>query len=702
MSCITGPFSRTHGPWVRIPIASVSVVPFERNGPVRSNSQLLEGLNAEQRLAVTTVDGPLLVLAGAGTGKTRVITHRIAHMIAKGVPATSILAMTFTNKAAGEMKERIARLVPGAASEGLTVGTFHSFCVRALRQFSEQAGVRRNFGICDADDQLVAIKQAMRHLQIPEHKIQPKVCLARVSLLKNRLISARKLIGSSDDWEDIIGRVYEQYDRGLHASGVLDFDDLLLYMVKLLKDPKSLAWFRKRYQRLLIDEYQDTNGPQYEIVKQIGGKHRNVCVVGDDDQSIYGWRGADVSKILNFEKDFPRTVVVRLETNYRSTNEILAGANAVIRNNASRHEKTLRSAAGSGAPIRIIKSDDEEHESLFVVEDLLERVRETRSPFGEFAILFRTQVQPRLFEMQLRQRSVPYNLVGGMSFFDRKEVRDVLAYLRLVANPADELSLLRVINTPPRGVGTTSVEKALVIAAENRLSLADVFRRGTEFAGLPSGSVVAVKQFLGTLDGLRHLNSGPQLVELVKRLLQEMRYGDEIVRCYPDEGTRTTRWEAIQEVLNMVEIHVRQKKQATLTSFLEDLTLSATEEAEDEKESRSDRVTLMTLHSAKGLEFGEVYLVGVEEGLLPHVKSIEDGGIEEERRLAYVGITRARRRLTLTYTGSRARYGQRAATTPSRFLYEIRGKQPPTAGETPAAPEPEKPKRSPRKRRRAS
>jgi len=650
---------------------------------------------------VTTVSGPLLVLAGAGTGKTRVITHRIAHMIANGVPATSILAMTFTKKAAGEMKERIARLVPGAASEGLTVGTFHSFCAKALRQFPEKAGVRRNFGICDADDQLVAIKQAMRQLQIQEQKIQPRVCLARVSLLKNRLITARKLIGSSDDWEDTIGRVYEEYDRGLRLSGVLDFDDLLLYMVKLLKDPKTLESFRKRYRHLLIDEYQDTNGPQYEIVKQIGGKHRNVCVVGDDDQSIYGWRGADVSKILNFEKDFPQTVVVRLETNYRSTNEILAGANAVIRNNGSRHEKTLRSAAGGGAPIRIIRSDDEELESTFVVEDLLQRVRETQCPFGEFAILFRTQVQPRLFEMQLRQHHVPYNLVGGLSFFDRKEVRDVLAYLRLIANPADELSLLRVINTPPRGVGTTSVEKALAVAADKRLPLADVFRRGTEFPALPSGSVAAVKQFLGTLEGLRPLAAGPQLVELVKRLLPAVRYGDEIVRCYPDEATRTTRWEAIQEIMNMVEIHVRQRKQATLTSFLEDLALSATEEAEDEAESRSDRVTLMTLHSAKGLEFGEVYLVGVEEGLLPHAKSIQDGGIEEERRLAYVGITRARRRLTLTYTGSRARYGQRATTVPSRFLYEIRGKQPPASVVPPPAPEPEpaKPKRPRRKRK---
>lgn len=677
---------------------------FERSGSVTLNSKLLAGLNEEQRLAVTTIKGPLLVLAGAGTGKTRVITYRIAHMIARGIPATSILAMTFTNKAAGEMKERIASLVSGEAAGNLTVGTFHSFCVRALRQFADRAGIRKQFGICDADDQIVAIKQAMRHLRIPEQKIQPRVCLAKVSLLKNRLIPAQKLIGASDDWEDTIGRIYAQYDRGLHASGVLDFDDLLLYMVKLLKDPPTLEWFRKRYRHLLIDEYQDTNGPQYEIVKQIGGEHRNVCVVGDDDQSIYGWRGADVSKILNFEKDFPKAVVVRLETNYRSTSEILEGANLVIRNNGSRHEKTLRSAAGTGAPIRIIKTNDEEAEASFVVEDLRRRAKDTKSALGEFAILFRTQVQPRLFEMQLRQKGIPYNLVGGMSFFDRKEVRDVMAYLRLVANPADELSLLRVINTPQRGIGATSVEKALALAAEKRLPLAEVFLRGAEFPAMPAGSVIAARQFLGILEGLRGLTSGPTLVELVKRLLSEVRYGEEIVRCYPEPGVQTTRWDAINEIMNMVEMHVRQRKGADLTSFLEDLTLTANDESKDEKESRPDRVTLMTLHSAKGLEFGEVYLVGMEEGLLPHAKSIQDGGIEEERRLAYVGITRARRCLTMTYTLSRARYGQRAATLPSRFLYEVRGKQPPAQvlaappSPTPPAPEPAAPKRRRRKK----
>jgi len=654
------------------------------------NTKFLDGLNEEQLRAVNTISGPLLVLAGAGTGKTRVITYRIAHMLANRIPASAILAMTFTNKAAGEMKERIAALVPGPASEGLTVGTFHSFCARSLRHHAKQAGLRQNFGICDADDQLVAMKQAMRYLQIPETKIKPQVCQARISLLKNRLIAARSLIGSGNEWEDMIGRIYEQYDRGLRASGVLDFDDLLLHMVALLKETAVQAAFQKRFQYLLIDEYQDTNGPQYEIVRLIGGRHRNVCVVGDDDQSIYGWRGADVSKILNFEQDFPSAVVVRLETNYRSTREILDGANAVIKNNTSRHEKTLRSAAGNGEPIRIIRSPDEEEESAFVAEDILKRAAETKANLGEFAILFRTQVQPRLFELQLRQRHIPYNLVGGMSFFDRKEIRDVLAYLRLVANPTDELSLLRVINTPPRGIGAASVEKALAIAAEQRLPLAEVFHRGTEFPEIPPGATAAANQFLAVLAARRAQTAGPQLAGMIAELLAGVRYADEIARCYPDEASRINRREVVQEVMNMAEIHARRSSKANLSSFLEDLTLSAQDESKDEAESRPDRVTLMTLHSAKGLEFGEVYLVGMEEGLLPHEKSIQDGAIEEERRLAYVGITRARRRLTMTYAVTRARYGKRGPTTPSRFLYEVSGKPVPDTILAPPPPPPAK------------
>jgi DNA helicase II / ATP-dependent DNA helicase PcrA len=639
-------------------------------------SDFTAGLNPEQRRAVVTTEGPLLVLAGAGTGKTRVITHRIAHMLANGVPARSVLAMTFTNRAAGEMKERIAKLVSKASVADLTVGTFHSFCVKALRQFGDAVGIRKNFGICDADDQLVAMKKALRELQIPESTLPPRLGLSRVSLFKNRLAGAEAIAASNDPQEADLGRAYQLYDAGLRASGVLDFDDLLLFMVKLLQDKATRTQFQTRFRYLLIDEYQDTNGPQYEIVKQIGGAHRNVCVVGDDDQSIYGWRGADITKILNFEHDFPGATVVRLETNYRSTAQILAGANAVIRNNTARHDKALRSAIGDGQAINVRKLPDEETEAQYVVEDIMRRAREHRLPLGTFAVLFRTAVQPRIFELRLRQNGIPYNLVGGMSFFDRKEVRDILSYLKLVANPDDELSLLRVINTPPRGIGDSTVQKMLSAAAERRLPLVEVIRRGDEFPTLPATALASARDFLGALGALRGNQTGPQLVTLVKQVVGAVAYQEEIKRCYSDPATRTKRWEAVTEIMNMAEVHARYKPQATLGSFLEDLTLNA-DDSSDEDPSSDDKLTLMTLHSAKGLEFGEVYLVGMEEGLLPHVRSMADGDVAEERRLAYVGITRAKQRLTVTYVASRARYGQREAVMPSRFLYEMLGKTPP-------------------------
>jgi DNA helicase-2/ATP-dependent DNA helicase PcrA len=666
-------------------------------GPLKN--KLLAGLNPEQRKAVTTTEGPLLVLAGAGTGKTSVITRRIAYMIANGVPATSILAMTFTNKAAQEMKARIGSLVSKRSSAALTVGTFHSFCVKALRKNAEQAGIRMNFAICDAGDQLVAMKNALRELGIPETAVQPKAFLARVSLLKNRLTGPEPLLKSDDDWEANLGRAYQRYDQGLRASGLLDFDDLLLYMLKLLQDKKTCAWFQNRYQHLFIDEYQDTNGPQYEIVRLIGETHSNVCVVGDDDQSIYGWRGADVSKILNFTKDFPGAAVVRLETNYRSTNEILEAANAVIRNNPSRHEKALRSAFGPGEAIAIVKIGDEESEAAFVVDQIVNRIEEDKARLADFAILFRTQVQPRLFEMQLRQRHIPYTLVGGMSFFDRKEVRDILAYLKLVANPNDEISLLRVINVPARGIGLKTMERALTVAATERLTLTEVLARGSEFHGLAAASIVSANRFLGALRKLERFTSGSDLVELIKRLVVDVDYMTEIRRCYPDEESRTARVAAVTEIMNMAEIHGRSRRSATLATFLEDLTLGAAEETERETENNGDKIMLMTLHAAKGLEFEQVYLVGAEEGLLPHQRSIDDGDVEEERRLAYVGITRAKRRLTLTYTRSRARYGQRVSSMPSRFLYEMRGQDVPD-DVLEAPPKPEAPKPAPAKRKR--
>jgi DNA helicase-2/ATP-dependent DNA helicase PcrA len=482
-------------------------------------------------------------------------------------------------------------------------------------------------------------------------------------------------IASGDRFEVRLGHVFERYNQALRSSGVLDFDDLLLFMVKLIQKPKMLTLFRDRYRHLFVDEYQDTNGPQYEIVKRISDKHRNVCVVGDDDQSIYGWRGADVTKILNFEKDYPEATIVRLEANYRSTPQIIQGANAVIRNNRNRHEKALRAEGRDGEGIIVKRLDDEDAEAQFVVEDIKQRIWEHKSPYGEFAILFRTAVQPRLFEMRLRSEGIPYTLVGGMSFFDRKEVKDMLSYLKLIANPADELSLLRVINTPPRAIGPSSVERMLAIAAQERLPLSEVIAKGESFPSLRPATMASAARFLDTIQQLRQISEQSDLVTLVKRLVHMVAYDKEIKRCYKDEATRGKRREAVSEIMNMAEIHQRQSKDHALGQFLEDLTLNTNDD--DKDEPREGRMTLMTLHSAKGLEFEEVYLVGVEEGLLPHARSVKDGDVDEERRLAYVGITRAKRRLTLCCAKSRARHGQRTAVLPSRFLYEMSDKDVP-------------------------
>jgi DNA helicase-2/ATP-dependent DNA helicase PcrA len=636
---------------------------------------LTSGLNPEQRKAVVTTEGPLLVLAGAGTGKTRVITHRIAYMLAKGTSGENILAMTFTNKAAGEMKGRIAALAPQTIGSLITVGTFHSFCVKSLRAYGDRIGVRKNFAICDAADQLVTMKNALRELRIPETTMHPKACISRVSLLKNKLVTPEQFLKKAvDDEDELVGRAYRRYNDALRRSGLLDFDDLLLKMVDLLRHEQTLREFRDRYRYVLVDEYQDTNGPQYEMVKRITGEHRNVCVVGDDDQSIYGWRGADVTKILNFEKDFPEAVVIRLETNYRSTAQILDAANAVIRHNGKRHEKTLRSYEGFGDPVEVVEVDDEEAEADHVVGEIARLVRKGGKRWGDFAILFRTQVQPRVFEMRLRQDQIPYVLVGGMSFFDRKEVRDVMAYLKLIANPEDEVSLLRIINTPPRGVGKTTVDKAMAIAADKGLTLSKVFADGNEYPELNQSAVAAVAKLRNILRELRPFAKSRSLVDMISLLLRDVNYKAEVVRCYSDEKTRNARWGAVNEILNMAENYARRNRDGDLAGLLEELTLSSTE---DEEDDYGNAVTLMTLHAAKGLEFPRVYLVGAEEGLLPHIRSMQDGDVDEERRLAYVGITRAKQVLTISYTKTRARYGKRLKVMRSRFLYEMNNETPP-------------------------
>jgi superfamily I DNA/RNA helicase len=641
----------------------------------------LDGLNAEQRRAVEQTEGPVLVLAGAGSGKTRVITCRIAHLLSKRVSAKNILAVTFTNKAAREMRERVAGLVGAAAAKELTVSTFHSFCVRVLREHADKLGLSPRFTICDDSDQLTAVKGALREMRIPETSVHPRAALSRISLFKNKLVMpVQALAEAEDDYEELVARAYRAYNEHLKRSRTVDFDDLLVLTGELLeKDDAIRKRYQERFKYVLVDEYQDTNGPQYEILRRIAEKHRNLCVVGDDDQSIYGWRGADVKKILNFGKDFKGAVIVRLETNYRSTEQILAAANAVIRNNTSRHEKTLKAACGSGDPVRIFPCEDEEHESEFVVDEIARDVRAGRAKFGDVAILFRTAIQPRTFEARLRAARIPYDLVGGMSFFDRKEVRDILAYVKLATNPLDEASLLRVINVPPRGVGKSSIDKVVEIATQEGISAAAAFDRGS-LEGVPATAVATVRAFRHGLADCAAKVATVGLTQAIREMIIGVKYHEEIARCYPDAISQQARMAAVEEVINIAENYTRRAAKPTLEGFLEEITLS-TEEATEEPEEKQNRdvVTLMTLHSAKGLEFPRVYLVGAEEGLLPHQRSVQEDTVEEERRLMYVGITRARRHLTITRVKSRAKYGRREPCLPSRFLFEIKGEKPPFA-----------------------
>jgi DNA helicase-2/ATP-dependent DNA helicase PcrA len=638
---------------------------------------MLDTLNPAQRDAVTTTEGPLLVLAGAGSGKTRVITTRIAYLISRGVAPASILAVTFTNKAAGEMRERVAHLVGKAAKE-ITVGTFHAFCAKMLREHGGVLGLQKKFTICDASDQLSAVKSAMRELRVHETSMQPAVVLARISLAKNRMETPEEYLAKGRGGRDqLVGSVWQRYQEFLTRTRSVDFDDLLLMAVRLLRDHETVrTHYRKRYRHVLVDEYQDTNHAQYEIVRAIGGEHRNVCVVGDDDQSIYGWRGADIQKILGFPRDFEGAKVVRMQTNYRSVRPILDAANNVIRRNTARHDKALESARGHGDAVLYVRLKDEVAEAQYVVESIRKRMRLEEAKPEDFAILCRTAVQFRAFEGELRADGIPYVVVGGMSFFDRKEVRDIVAYLKLAVNPLDETSLLRVINTPPRGVGKASLDRVIAFATENGISASEAFDRAEEIEDLAPASVLGYRKLRETVDGSGLADASDDLVSRLEQFLNAIAYKDEVTRLYADPMQRDARWAGVLEVLNFAENHVRRSDTPSLSAFLEDLSLTSGDGPGDKKpRDRKDAVTLMSLHAAKGLEFPHVFLVGMEEGLLPHARAVAEGGIEEERRLAYVGITRAMTTLSLSFAGERAKYGHRAHSVPSRFLFEARDEE---------------------------
>ena len=667
---------------------------------------ILDELNPEQRRAVETLDGPLLVLAGAGSGKTRVITARIANLLHNGVPPESVLAVTFTNKAAAEMRSRVAELVGKERAERLFVGTFHAFCLDVLRENAEHLGLAGGIHIADASDQLAACKRVLRELHVPDAALTPPALQARISLLKNRLVTPEEAAAApGDETDELVARGYERYQAFLERSRQLDFDDLLLRTLGLLRENEYVrGGLQRRFRYLLVDEYQDTNRPQNEIVRELAAEHKNLCVVGDDDQSIYSWRGADVGQLLDFEQHFPGATLVRLETNYRSTQEILDAANRVIKNNPARHEKELRAHAGRGELLQLVVHRDELAEAEYVVREITNRVDQGLGRLSDFAILFRTATQPRVLEAELRAREVPYVLIGGMSFFDRKEVRDVLAYLKLVYNADDEVSLLRVVNRPPRGVGKTTLERVTAFATAEGISVPAAFDRAGEIERLPPAALAAVERLRERLAALGK-EKPRELGPFVERVVETFAYREEVERAYPDPRERQRRWQAVDEIIQLAESHSRRRKRPSLGTFLNELGLSSSDDRNKDEPGERNAVTLMTLHAAKGLEFPRVFLVGLEEGLLPHARAVAEDGVEEERRLVYVGITRARRGLTVSHTLERQRHGHRVQVHPSRFVFEMKGEEPPegwvAAGtEAPPAKRKRATKRNARRRRR--
>ena len=634
-------------------------------------------LNAAQQEAVDTLAGPLLVLAGAGTGKTRVVTHRIARLIQSGIRPNRILAVTFTNKAADEMLHRASAMLKKRRRERPEISTFHSLCVRILRRGISHLGYPAQFAICDRGDQESIARAALREIKAPNSALRPGELLYRISRWKTVCVSPTQAAATAaTDKEHLASAAFRRYQAALRAAGAVDFDDLLLLTDELFRRfPDVHQAEADRFDHLLVDEYQDTNAVQYRIVKALAGGHRNLCVVGDDDQSIYGWRGAEVRHILRFKRDWPEAKIVRLETNYRSTREILDWANRLIAFNHLRHDKALHAAA-RGEPPRVLQLQTETDEAEAVVADIAARIATEKRRPRDFAILCRTNEQPRAFEAELRRAEVPYVLLGGMSFFDRKEVRDVLAYLKLLANPRDEVSLLRVVNTPPRGLGPALVRRLLEAAVREGKPLWELLPVADRHVALTPAARTGIGRLRELLGSLAHRARTEPPARLARELIAEVGYYDELVRQYPNPEEQQARWASVEEVVNAMGAYERRAKKPLLAGFLRDVALSGTDEdRQKESKLKRDAVVLMTFHAAKGLEFPEVYMVGMEEGLLPHHRAAGEGGagIEEERRLCYVGVTRAQRRLTLSLALTRLKWGKPRPTHPSRFLYELAG-----------------------------
>jgi DNA helicase-2/ATP-dependent DNA helicase PcrA len=646
------------------------------------SNRLLEGLNPEQESAVTHQGGPLLVVAGAGSGKTRVLTRRIAYLLAeRGVEPFEILAITFTNKAAGEMKERVAALV-GKRAKAIWVSTFHSACVRILRQEGTRLGFSTSYSIYDQADSVRLVTLVMRDLNLDQKRYNPRAVAALISNAKNELLGpADYRNATTNHFEEIVAEVYAIYQQRLTSANAMDFDDLIMKTVEVLqKFPDARARYRTRFKHILVDEYQDTNHAQYILIRELVGTDRDgipaaeLCVVGDADQSIYGFRGATIRNILQFEEDYPDATTILLEQNYRSTQNILSAANSVISKNESRKEKNLWSDAGSGRKLTGFVAENEHHEAEFVRDELFKLSNEGISKFGETAIFYRTNAQSRVFEEVFMRSAVPYKVVGGVRFYERKEIKDLLAYLRVLVNPNDEVSLRRIINTPKRGIGDRALDAIDDLAKRDSISFWQALSMSTATDVTPraNASIQAFVSMLVALQVLVEANRPPSTIAAAileqSGLLEELRASHD-----PQDEVRVENLEELVAVIEEYEERaVSEGERATLAGFLEEVSLVADADEIPEGDDHGGVVTLMTLHTAKGLEFPTVFLTGMEEGVFPHSRTLgEKNELEEERRLAYVGLTRARERLYLSRAEYRSAWGAPNYNPPSRFLEEI-------------------------------
>jgi DNA helicase-2/ATP-dependent DNA helicase PcrA len=636
------------------------------------SNQLLSGLNDMQQEAVKTTDGPLLIMAGAGSGKTRVLTHRIAYLMTeKQIAPWNILAITFTNKAAREMKERIQRIL-GPGADDIWISTFHSMCVRILRRDSDRMGINRNFSILDTTDQLSVIKTVLKEKNLDPKKYEPRSLLGSISSAKNELITPEEYDKTANShYEQMVSDVYREYQKKLRKNQSLDFDDLIMTTIQLFQRvPEVLESYQRKFQYIHVDEYQDTNRAQYMLVKLLASRFKNLCVVGDSDQSIYRWRGADIANILSFEKDYPQANVILLEQNYRSTKLILEAANEVIKRNSNRKPKKLWTENQQGAKITYYRADSEAAEGQFVAGRIKQLVDSGQRKLSEIAILYRTNAQSRIIEEVLLKSNLNYTIVGGIKFYDRKEIKDLLAYLRLIANPDDDISLARIINVPKRGVGSTSVDKIANYAIDNDLSLFQALDE-IEQIGVSARVINALVEFRELIRNLGNMQDYLSVTELAEEIIEKSGYREMLKIEKTIEAQ--SRLENIDEFLSVTQTFEKQNEDKSLVAFLTDLALvSDIDKLEEDEQEQSDALVLMTLHSAKGLEFPVVFLIGLEEGVFPHSRSLmEEDEMEEERRLAYVGITRAEKELFISNAQMRTLFGRTSMNPESRFISEI-------------------------------